>query len=161
MSRSRTPVLLTAATWPAAGGPAAAQSERPGGLCRSRTSTRPSFDHIFLKVTLTGSPVFGEFALDPVPNGQRFVVELISAEVNGSPGQIPLLSITGDDPRVLYVIPVAKQIAVPGNDIFQGAWSGRLYLDAGKTYLLNFLRDPSGGFATLSVTLSGHLVALP
>ena len=159
MSRSLSLAQL-AATMLLAAGPAAAQSERPGGPLPVQ-NVNPAVHRMFLKETLSGSPVFGEFALDPVPDGQRFVVELISAEVNGSPGQIPLLNITGDDPRVLYVIPVVKQTAVPGNDVFQGTWSGRLYLDAGKTYLLNFLRTPSGGFATVSVTLSGHLVALP
>ena len=143
-----------------AGGPAGAQSERPGGPLPVQ-NVNPAVHRMSLKHTLSGPKIADEFPLDPVPDGQRFVVELISAEVTAAPGQAPLVKITGDDPTVLYVIPVAKQIAVPGNDVFQGTWSGRLYLDAGKTYLLNFLRTPSGSFATVEVSLSGHLVALP
>lgn len=95
----------------------------------------------------------------PIPVGKRFVVEHVSAIVQGSTGQQYLVSLNGNtnDYFVLHL-----QASIPGLDSFTANHEMRVYIEQGRVPPPNVSVNSTNGTSFFAhVSISGYLVDVP
>jgi hypothetical protein len=149
-------VLLPALLGPT---PAGAQGERTRGPFPVEAAPATVHRGVFA-ISMANGVDFGSADLaPPVPPGQRFVVELLTALVDVPAGQAMRLGLLAG--TLVLPIPLVSQGTFGGEDRLHAYLPGRFYLDAGAAATAAANRTGTTGAVDLSVSLSGYLVDLP